>query len=105
MTMISHTMLFEVEGNSDLDAHTDLVADNLIDLEESHPSLLDSTVTTNLTELTVEITVTVEADDYTQAIDTAESCIRAAIHSAGGNTSEWESHIKTLEKKSELINA
>lgn len=105
MTMISHTMIFEVEGNSDFDAHTDLVADHLIDLEESHPCLLDSTVTTDLKAFTVEITVTVEAEEYAKAIELAESCIRAAIHGAGGNTSSWESHMKTLEKKSELINA
>lgn len=104
-TMISHTMLFQVEGNDDLDEHTDLVADHLVDLEESHPCLLDSTVTTDLTAFTVEITVTVESDEYSKAIEVAESCIRAAIHGAGGNTSTWESQIRTLEMKSELINA
>jgi hypothetical protein len=103
--MITHTMSFEVEGNSDLDAHTDLVADCLIDLEESHPQLLDSTVSTDLKAGTVEITVTVEADDYASAIDVAEACIRTGIHSAGGHTGAWESSIKTLGKRSELINA
>ena len=104
-TMISHTMVFEVEGDRDLDEQTDLVADHLVDLEESHPCLLDSTVATDLTAFTVEITVTVQANDYSEAIEVAESCIRTAIHSAGGNTSMWETHMRTLEKKSQLINA
>lgn len=105
MTMISHTMIFKVKNHDDLDAHTDLVADNLIDLEGSLPQLLDSTVTTDFKESIVEITVTVEGEDYSKAIAIAESSIRSAIHGAGGNTRSWEQSITTLEKKSELINA
>lgn len=102
-TMISHTMLFEAEGDIDLNEQTDLVADTLVDLEESDPCLLDSAVATDVAACTVEITVTVEASDYSEAMEVAESCIRAATHGAGVNTSMWESHIRTLQTKSALL--
>ena len=53
------------------------------------PNLLDASVHPGNDDI-VPVTVTILADSPAEALKTAESCIRSAIHAAGGSTADWE---------------
>ncbi len=65
MKHVTLTRVFSVSRASDLDAHTDLVMDELLKLENEFIS--DSDVSASLTDHEVEITVVARADDFDEA--------------------------------------
>jgi hypothetical protein len=104
MKHVKLTRVFSVSGASDLDAHTDLVMNELLKLENEFIS--DSDVSASLTDHEVEITVVARADDFDEARKLADSTIRTAIHAAGGSTPSWTPPIfDPTSDAAELINA
>ena len=80
---------FKVNTDEDLDAHTDLVAEELFKLEEGDDSLSDSDVSAAIGDGVVEIGVVAVAPTFDDAVATADAAIRTAIHAAGGSTPDW----------------
>ena len=96
-----------VEGPGDLFEAADNVAEALIDLEESHPALKDSTVSVdgNLNQVTIELSV--RAETLEEAAEIGDGCLRAAIHTSGGFTPGWNDGVEpmTVRKNAELVDA
>lgn len=90
MLFVKLTRTFQVTGHVDadeLDQHTDLVMEELLKLESE--TITDADVSAELTNGIVSVSLTASADDYDSAAAIADSCIRSAIHAAGGHTPEW----------------
>lgn len=90
MLFVKVTRTFQVSGHesvAELDEHTDLVMEELLKLESDVIS--DSDVSAELANGVVSVSIAASADDYDAACAIADSCIRAAIHAAGGSTPEW----------------
>lgn len=91
MLFVRLTKTFQVTGFDaveDLDRHTDRVMDELLKLESA--TITDADLSAMLSTGIVELSITVAAGDFDEAVECADSCIRAAIHSAGGHTPGWE---------------
>mgnify|MGYP001553650410 FL=1 len=85
---VSKTFLVTGEFTSDeLDAHTDLLADCLLDLEDA--VLLDSTVSASIEAHLVMIRITIEAESIEDGAMRADVAMRTAIHAAHGHTPKW----------------
>lgn len=83
-------------------AHLDIVMDELLGLETD--SLFDSDISAELTTGTMQITVSAKAVDFDQALSIADSAIRAAIHSAGGHTPNWQTPVfDAIAQSAELV--
>jgi hypothetical protein len=91
MTTIRLSLTFSVSGVTDLDAHTDAVLNALMDLETANPSLADSDLEAVLSKSLVTVAIVSTAETVDMAEQNALAAIRAAIHSAGGATPEWDS--------------
>ncbi len=74
----------------DLFEAVESLTEALADLEDCNRSLLDSTLSADKSTNQVVVEVSIEADSIDQALDEGQSCIRAAIHAAGGGTPGWE---------------
>ena len=100
--MVQLNRTFTVSGlDGDLlDKHTDLVIQELLK-QEAFCGLFDSTVSADLGKRVVEIDVCAEADSFEDAVALADSCIRTAIHAAGGHTHDW----RTTSTQAELVPA
>lgn len=86
MKMLSYTRTFLLEGGTrdELDEQTDLLMDVLSEMEDD--CLLDSSVSVDLKERIVEISVTVQCeDDYDKTLEIANARILDAIHAAGAH--------------------
>jgi hypothetical protein len=106
MKYVKLTMNFTVRGGSDLDAHTDLVMDELLNLEECDPNLHDADVSATLTDQQVSITIVALGDTFETAHDIAATAIRTAIHAAGGSTPSWEQPVfDPTSSAAELVSA
>jgi hypothetical protein len=86
-----------------LDEELNRVMEELVRLSATDCGIDDPALShdANLGMVTVEVTVT--AEDFDKAVETADACIRTAIHAAGGHTPGWN-----LEKRSqhaELVGA
>ena len=82
------TMSFMVLDCADLDAHTDMVMDEMFALESD--TVRDTDLAATLTTGEVTISVVAIAGDYDAAAALANSTIRAAIHASNGSTPEWQ---------------
>ena len=87
MTHVKLTKGFIVSGAADLDAHTDVVMDQLVALEDERIS--DADVSVDFSKDSVEISVVAHADSFDEAVEQADAAIRTAIHAAGGSTAGW----------------
>lgn len=99
MFFVKLTKTFKVSGSSSqeqFDHHTDHVMDELVALENDHIS--DADVSVNLRDRIVEISLVAGAEDFDAAAQLADSCIRSAIHAAGGGTPDW-SAIESTSKQ------
>lgn len=96
-----------VRGSGDLFEAADNVAEALIDLEESHPALEDSTVSVdgNLNQVTIDLSV--RAETLEEAAKIGDACLRAAIHTTGGFTPGWNDGMEPtiVRKNAELVDA
>jgi hypothetical protein len=90
-----------VAGAGDLDAETDQVLNELLQLEDD--TLADSTVSADLAQNLVTIEVTGMGADFDEALATASSAIRTAIHAAGGATPDWT--FEPRAQHAELVSA
>jgi hypothetical protein len=77
-------------GDGALEGEIERVVDELAALDQCKEELLDFAV--GLNDDTVEVEVTVQADDAPTALAIAISCVRAAIHATGGGTPGWDDH-------------
>lgn len=94
MKQVRLTLTFNVTSNLDpegLDAHTDLVMEELLKLESDR--VTDSDVSASLADARVEVTVVAEAGSFEEAESLASSTIRTAIHAAGGSTPRWKTPV------------
>lgn len=85
-------MSLRVSGGPDRAEHFDVVVDAFSALEAVHDEVLDSSFGfTNHDEFSeIDIEVTVNAEDATEAYRLASSCVRSAIQQAGGHTPDWD---------------
>ncbi|QNO37731.1 hypothetical protein H4J02_01415 [Protaetiibacter sp. SSC-01] len=76
---------FDVQGDGDLDAQTDVIMDELIEVEETTSLIFDSSVSAALADRTVEISFAVNVDDPADAQAIAKQILEQVIRAAGGN--------------------
>jgi hypothetical protein len=79
-----------IRYEGDLGDNIDLVVQELAKLDDCSRELLDYTADSNATDDTAAFAVTVEASSEEDALSIGKSCIRTAIHAAGGATPEWD---------------
>lgn len=104
MQAVKLTKTFTVTGieGPDLDTQTDLVMDELVSLEEE--TVFDSDLSVDFAENTVQISIAARGDSFEEAMARADSCIRAAIHAAGGHTPRWtEATFATSKSEADLV--
>ena len=89
MNVIRVEQTFEILGSMNLDADTDRVMDELIQLVEADDRLSDADMSATLAEQIVTISVAVSASHFDAARQLGDASIRAAIHAAGGATPSW----------------
>jgi hypothetical protein len=70
--------------------HVDSVMENLAELEGCTEGFLDSTVGVDAATGMFEAEVTVDANHAEEAFSLGMSCLRSAIHKAGGHTPDWD---------------
>lgn len=91
MLFVQLTTTFHVTGYAsaeDLDAHLDTLMTAMLNQEGA--DLRDSDVSAVLAEGLVTISVAAAGLDFDDAAARADSCIRSAIHAAGGSTPTWQ---------------
>jgi len=74
----------------DLGEALDRVTSELAKIDESTPGLLDYAVSSDASDSTAVVEITVVAGDGLEALNGAVSWVRAAFHAAGGQTPGWE---------------
>jgi hypothetical protein len=74
----------------DLGDNIDLVVQELAKLDACSSELLDYAADSDATDDTAAFAVTVEASSEEDALTIGKSCIRTAIHAAGGATPDWD---------------
>jgi multidrug efflux pump subunit AcrB len=77
------------DPDTGLGATIDEVTDELAQIDQRTPELLDYAVSSDATDNSVVFEVTVDADDDMEALAAAASWVRAAIHATGGYTPDW----------------
>lgn len=85
---------FEAEGSALMDA--------LLDLEKAG-ACSDSAVSIDIGRRRIEIEVVGVGDNFEEAAERADSCIRTAIHAVGGATPTWEP--VTISEHRQLVDA
>jgi len=76
----------ERDTEDGFDAFTDVVMDELGDLEEVDPGLIDPDLTATLTERSATVLMGVEADSHNDAVRLFLANVRTALHAAGCGT-------------------
>ena len=98
------TVTADAGSQLDLDAHTDLVMEALMDLENE--TVFDSDVSVNISTNTVWISIAASGDTFEEASACADACIRTAIHAAGGHTPSWgQVQFTTSKSEADLVAA
>jgi hypothetical protein len=64
--------------------------EQLLALEDAGCGIHSSAVSADLGASRVAVEVSIDAESEKVALSVAQSCMRAAIHAAGGATSDWE---------------
>lgn len=70
--------------------HVDQVTEQLVGLEDCTPELLDSAIGLEISTGSVDVDITVDTDLPEDALRIGLSCLRTAIHAAGGGTPDWD---------------
>ena len=86
-----------------LEAEVDLIMENLVGLVDTECGIKDPAISLDEANNLVTIDVTVEAVDFEAAVELASSCIRSAIHAAGGHTPDW--NVEQRRQHAELVEA
>ncbi len=90
-------------SREELEAEAGVIMDALLELEASGCGLSDAAVAVDLGAFMVTIEVEAEAGSFEEAQAIVDSCIRSAIHKAGGRTPGWE--LLTRQAHTELVDA
>lgn len=96
LTMELHLSVAEEVDNLTVDDHLGLVMEELVKLAARDCGIADPAISFDRSQGIVTIEVSAADGDFDQAVVVADSCIRTAIHAAGGATPGW-----TLEKRSQ----
>ncbi|MCW2736111.1 hypothetical protein [Nocardioides sp.] len=91
------------EDAEPIDEQLGAVMEELVKLADSDCGISDPAVSYDSDLRLVTIEVVAESDDFDDAVVTADSCIRSAIHAAGGATPGWT--VERLSQKAELADA
>ena len=86
MSMLEHTREFTIRGASpeEIVERFDALTEALIDMEDSNPDLLDSSVFFNLEENVIGATITIShTREYPDAVSRADEILIEAIQSLG----------------------
>ncbi|SEG69093.1 hypothetical protein SAMN04489712_10948 [Thermomonospora echinospora] len=75
--------------DEDFDQFTDAIADELLDLAEVDPGIVDPDVTVRIADRWVSVLMGIEADSEDDAFRLFAANLRAALHAAGCGTAEW----------------
>ena len=84
---------------SQLEAVAGKLMEELLALEDAGCGIHSSAVSADLGASQIAIEVSVDADSKTTAVSVAQSCIRAAVHAAGGATPGWEQAPKRVKRR------
>lgn len=82
-----------VTGDIDADGlldQVDEITQHLTELEDCTPGLLDNSIGIDTSTGMFEAEITIEADKAEDAFSAGMSCLRSAIHAAGGSTPDWD---------------
>lgn len=79
-----------VRGHHGLADGVNDIVDAFATLEASTPDLLDLAIGSDELASTVHVEITVEAPTPEDALGLGLSCLRSAIHIAGGATPDWD---------------
>lgn len=88
---------------ADLEIEAGRLMEKLQDLEKSG-CIRDPAVALDLGKALIEIEVVGEGDTFEDAVATADSSIRTAIHAGGGATPAWQ-NIRTESQHAQLVGA
>lgn len=93
MTSYYVELIFDMGGpfDEEMDNHLDQIAEALAEISD-----VDGDVASHVKAGRVEICITVEAPDRSNAIIQAIVAARTAIHAAGGGTAGWENWLPKL---------
>lgn len=87
-----------ISGEGDYGDAVDEMVCAYADIEESDPALIDMGVGLKGSTGALEIDMTIDIDDLEAALHKALGTLRAAIHTAGGSTPNWEeAHSKVMQ--------
>lgn len=106
--MISLDVTMEVNVRIDeeaepIDEQLGAVMDELVKLADGNCGISDPAISYDSERKLVTIEVVAENEDFDDAVLTANSCIRSAIHAAGGATPGWA--VEKRSQKAELADA
>lgn len=87
-----------------LEAQCGTVMEALLELEGTGCGITSSAVSLDLATFTVTIEVEATGEDFDEAVAVADSCIRSAIHKAGGATPDgWD--YQQQQRHAQLVTA
>jgi hypothetical protein len=99
----AHFVLTTVEDVDTIQKHVSLVMEELVKLSHTDCGISDPAVSLDLSDNTVIIEVIAFGDGFDETVTMADSCIRSAIHSAGGSTPTW--NVEKRSQRAELVTA
>lgn len=99
----AHFTLTTIEDVETIQEHVGLVMEELVKLSLTDCGIADPAVSLDLSDNTVVIEVLAFGDGFDETVAAADSCIRAAIHSAGGATPTW--NVEKRSQRAELVTA
>lgn len=84
--------------DEDFDAFVDRVVDELDNLQECDPGIIDPDVVGSLTERSLSILMGINADSLNDATRLFSASLRAALHAAECQTSRWPRFFPTEDQ-------
>jgi hypothetical protein len=92
----SHWVFIAVDLGHDLFAFCDKLMQALLDQERCDKSFSDSAVSADAGHHQIEIEANATGNTLSDAIATAQSALRSALHSLGVGTPDWPTHDEAM---------
>lgn len=79
----------ERDTNEGFDGFTDALTEELLELADVDPGIIDPDLTVRITERWASVLMGVEADSQADAMRLFSANVRTALHAAGCGTPDW----------------
>ncbi|REF00368.1 hypothetical protein [Thermomonospora umbrina] len=77
------------DTDDEFDAFTDTIADELLELADVDPGIIDPDVTVRISDRWASVLMGIEADSEDDAFRLFSANLRAVLHAAGAGTAAW----------------